>query len=99
MFAFGAVLLSPSSPGRAQDIIGLEDCAQARGPDKKIGCLQGNVGYLHGLIRKNEAAAAARLRDAESKLNEATATLDALRREIERLKAIIGRLDKKSDTK
>jgi hypothetical protein len=56
------ILFLIASPAAAQDIVGIEDCAQARGPDKKIGCLQSNVGYLHGLIRKNDAAAQVRRR-------------------------------------
>jgi hypothetical protein len=83
----------------AQDIVGLEDCAQARGPDKKIGCLQSNVAYLHGLIRKNDAAAQARLKEEAAKAVAATARIGALATEIERLKARLDQLEKPAAAK
>jgi hypothetical protein len=89
-----AAIVLAASPAFAQDIVGVEDCAQARGPDKKIGCLQSNVGYLHGLIRKNDVAAQARLREETAKFVTATARLDALAAEIERLKARLDQLEK-----
>lgn len=87
------------SVATAQDIVGLEDCAQARGPDKKIGCLQSNVGYLYGLIKKNETAAQARAREDAAKLGAAIARLDALAADVERLKARIEQLEKPAPAK
>jgi hypothetical protein len=87
------------SPAVAQDIVGVEDCAQARGPDKKVGCLQSNVGYLHGLIRKNDAAAQARLKDEVAKVTTATARIETLAAEIERLKARLDQLEKQTTPK
>jgi hypothetical protein len=92
-------LLVAAPSAFAQDIVGIEDCAQARGPDKKIGCLQSNVGYLHGLIRKNDAAAQARLKEETAKLAAATARLDALAAEIERLKVRLDQLEKPATPK
>ena len=83
------------SPVHAQDIVGLEDCAQAKGPDKKSGCLQANVEFLHRLIKKNDAAAQARSRDDAAKLAAAAAKLDELRGEVARLKSAIEQLEKK----
>jgi hypothetical protein len=93
--ALFAAILMVASPLRAQDIVGLEDCAQARGPDKKAGCLQSNVEFLHRLIRKNDAAANAKLRDQAAALADAIARLEQLRAEVDRLKAALDRLDKK----
>jgi hypothetical protein len=84
-------LVLAASLAVAQDIVGLEDCARATSPDKKIGCLQSNVAYLHGLIRKSEAATQARARDDAARLAAATARIDALAAELAGLK---GRLDK-----
>ncbi len=89
-----AVLIAASC-AQAQDIVGLEDCTKAKGPDKKFGCLQANVEFLHGLVRKNAAAAQARLREQAAKLAEATATLDDLRVEVARLKAALDQVEKK----
>ena len=83
-----------SSPAFAQDIVGLEDCAKATSPDKKIGCLQSNVAYLHGLIRKAGTAAQTRARDDAARLAAATARIDALAAEIEGLKGKLDRLEK-----
>ena len=88
-------LLMTVSTVQAQDIVGLEDCTQAKDADKKSGCLQSNVAYLHGLIKKNDAAAQAKLREEAAKLAAALARLDELRREVDRLKLAIDRLEKK----
>jgi hypothetical protein len=83
-------------PALAQDIVGIEDCAKARDPDKKAGCLQSNVNFLHELIKKNEAAAQARQREAAARLTAAAARIEELRGEVERLKATLDQLAKKA---
>jgi septal ring factor EnvC (AmiA/AmiB activator) len=77
-----------AAPAAAQDIAGLEDCAQARGPDKKIGCLQSNVEFLHKLIKTNDTATQAKLAAANVKIAE-------LQAQIERLKTALDQLEKK----
>jgi hypothetical protein len=89
-----AFVLMAASPAVGQDIVGLEDCAQARGTDKKIGCLQSNVDFLHRLIRKNDDAAQERLRQEGAKLAAATARLDELRAEIDRIRTTLDQLPK-----
>jgi len=74
-----------ATPAPAQDIAGLEDCAQARGPDKKIGCLQSNVEFLHKLIKTNDTAAQAKLAAANVKISELQAHIDRLRTALEQL--------------
>lgn len=96
---FLAIFVFATLPAFAQDIVGLEDCAQARGADKKIGCLQSNVGYLHGLIKKNDAAAQARLKEEAARLAAATARIETLAAEIERLKARLDQLEKPATPK
>jgi hypothetical protein len=88
------VLAMAASPAIAQDIVGLEDCTKATSADKKTGCLQSNVAYLHGLIRKAETAAQARAREDAARLVAATARIEALAAEIEGLKGRLGRLEK-----
>lgn len=94
-----AAILMTVPPVQAQDIVGLEDCAQAKGADKKAGCLQSNVEFLHRLIKKNDAAAQAKLREEAAKLAAATARLDELRGEIDRLKSALERLEKPAPKK
>jgi len=77
-----------ATPVMAQDIAGLEDCAQAKGPDKKIGCLQSNVEFLHKLIKTSDTAAQAKLSAANLKISE-------LQAQIERLKTALDQLEKK----
>jgi hypothetical protein len=89
------VVLENAPPGRAQDIVGLEDCAQAKGPDKKIGCLQANVEFLHRLIKKNEVAAQAKLREETARSTTVAAKLDELQAEIARLKSALEQLEKR----
>jgi hypothetical protein len=83
-----------TSPAFAQDIVGLEDCAKATSTEKKIGCLQSNVGYLHGLIRKAETATRARARDDAARLAATTARIEVLAAEIGGLKGRLDRLEK-----
>lgn len=93
------VIVMAAAPVQAQDIVGLEDCSKATSADKKIGCLQSNVQFLHELIKKNDAAAQARQRDTTAKLTVAVARLDELRGEIERLKQAVEQLAKKAPSK
>lgn len=86
-------------PVQAQDIVGLEDCSKATSADKKIGCLQSNVQFLHELIKKNDTAAQGRQRDAATKLAAATTKLDELRGEVDRLKLAVDQLTKKAPSK
>jgi len=86
-------------PGHAQDIVGLEDCSRAQGADKKLGCLQSNVQYLHGLIRKTDAAAQARSREAAAQIAAANARTEQLAAEVARLKAALEKLEKKQPAK
>ena len=92
-------ILMTTSPAQTQDIVGLEDCAQAKGAEKKFGCLQSNVEYLHRLIRKNDAAAQAKLREEAAKLAATTARIDELRVEVDRLKSALERLEKPASKK
>jgi hypothetical protein len=69
----------------------LEDCSKARGPDKKIGCMQSNVEFLHRLVKTGDTAAMA----AQAKLNAANVKISELQTEIERLKAALAQLEKK----
>ena len=93
------VLVMTAAPALAQDIVGIEDCGKAKGADQKAGCLQSNVDYLYRLIKKNDAATQARLKDEEAKLQAAVARIDELRAEIERLKAALDKLAKPSPPK
>jgi peptidoglycan hydrolase CwlO-like protein len=93
------VALLTATPVWAQDIVGLEDCSKATSTDKKIGCLQSNVLFLHQLIRKNQDSAQAELKATRAQLAAADAKAGELRSEIERMKAAVERLEKSIPTK
>jgi hypothetical protein len=71
----------------AQDIPGVEDCTKTSGLDKRTGCLQSNVNFLHQLVTKNAL-------DARQRLSAANAEIVALRSEIAALKALAANLQK-----
>ena len=55
------VALSSFEPdgAQAQDIAGMEDCTKTAGLDKRTGCFQSNVNFLHQLVIKNALEVAA----------------------------------------
>ena len=66
----------------AQDIAGVEDCTKTTGLDKRTGCLQSNVNFLHQLVIKNAL-------DARQRLNAASSEVAALKNEIVALKSAV----------
>jgi uncharacterized protein YceH (UPF0502 family) len=86
-----AALLCLGAAAQAQDVQGIELCTHETRMDRRTGCLQSNIEYLHQLIAKNAAAA-------QQKLTAAAAELDAMKGEVAALKAALvglqARLDK-----
>jgi peptidoglycan hydrolase CwlO-like protein len=83
-FALGAALLG-LEPTLAQDIAGIEDCTKTSGLDKRTGCFQSNVEFLHRLITKSTA-------DAQQKLSAANAEIGQLKRDVAGLRADVASL-------
>ena len=52
MLALSLIVIGVDA-GCAQDIAGIEDCTKTSGLDKRTGCLQSNVNFLHRLVIKN----------------------------------------------
>jgi hypothetical protein len=77
-----AVLLLAGSLARAQDVAGIELCTRESRMDRRTGCLQSNVDYLHKLIAKNAA-------DAQQKLSAAAGEIGALKAAIATLQAAV----------
>jgi len=48
-----SLILAGVEAASAQDIAGIEDCTKTSGLDKRTGCLQSNVNFLHRLVIKN----------------------------------------------
>jgi cell division protein FtsB len=74
------------SPAAAQDIRGLEKCTAEAQMDRRTGCLQANVEFLHQAMAKLE-------RDTREKINALTRDLAAGRAEIAALKSTVAKLD------
>ena len=83
-FALGAALLG-FDPAQAQDIAGMEDCTKTSGLDKRTGCFQSNVEFLHRLVTKNTV-------DAQQKLSAATAEIGQLKKDVAGLRADVASL-------
>jgi len=77
LFVCGAV--------RAQDVPGIELCTHETRMERRTGCLQSNIEYLHALIVKNAAAA-------QQKANAVAGEIAALKAEVAALRATLGAL-------
>ena len=82
MLIFVAVL----SPAAAQDIRGVEKCTAEAQMERRTGCLQANVEFLHQALIKLE-------RDTREKISALTRDLAASRAEIAALKSTVAKLD------
>ena len=69
----------------AQDMPGIENCSVEKDMARRTGCLQSNVNYLHGLIRKNSA-------DAQQKLTAANGEITALKATVAKLQSAVNDL-------
>jgi BMFP domain-containing protein YqiC len=74
------------SSATAQDIRGLEKCTAEAQMERRTGCLQANVEFLHQALTKLE-------RDTREKINALTRDLAASRAEITTLKSTVAKLD------
>jgi septal ring factor EnvC (AmiA/AmiB activator) len=82
---FLAMFLLAGSLARAQDVAGIELCTQESRLDRRTGCLQSNVDYLHKLIAKNAA-------DAQQRLSAAAGEISALKATVASLQAAVAAL-------
>jgi hypothetical protein len=83
--SFAAMLLLACAAARAQDMQGIELCTHETRMDRRTGCLQSNVEYLHQLVAKNAA-------DAQQKLNAAAGEIGALKAALAALQASVDKL-------
>lgn len=84
----GATLIAGTllSAAAAQDIRGIEKCTAETQMERRTGCLQANVEFLHQALTKLE-------RDTREKINAVTRDLAASRAEIATLKSTVAKLD------
>ena len=82
-----AVLVLMGGTVRAQDVPGIELCTHETRMDKRTGCLQSNIDYLHQLIAKNAADAQQRLSAATNEIGALKAALASLQASVDKLQA------------
>jgi hypothetical protein len=85
--ALGLALMAGIHGVQAQDIAGIEDCTKTSGLDKRTGCLQSNVNFLHQLIVKNALDARQRLTAANNEIVALKSALASLQTTVNELKA------------
>jgi hypothetical protein len=81
------LLLLACGAAHAQDVQGIELCTTESRMDRRTGCLQSNVEYLHKLIAKNAAESQQKLTAAASEIAALKATLAALQASVDKLQA------------
>jgi hypothetical protein len=90
-FTFGLVVVGlppfQLNGAQAQDIAGMEDCTKTSGLDKRTGCFQSNVNFLHQLVTKNALDARQRLNAANNEIVALKAALASLQTTVEQLQA------------
>lgn len=84
-----AVFGSLGGAVRAQDVPGIELCTRETSADRRTGCLQSNIQYLHGLIAKTAADAQQKLGTAANEIGALKGEVAALKNEIAALKAAL----------
>jgi endonuclease/exonuclease/phosphatase (EEP) superfamily protein YafD len=78
---------------RAQDVPGIELCTHETRMERRTGCLQSNIEYLHTLIAKNATAAQQKANATAGEIAALKAEVAALRGTLAELQARLERLE------
>ena len=76
VLALGPAFAAWSFPALAQDVPGLENCMAEKQIERRTGCLQSNINFLKTTITSELGKARA---EAQSKIDDATKQVDALK--------------------
>jgi hypothetical protein len=82
---FGVLLVC--NPAGAQDVPGLETCTRESKMERRTGCLQSNVEFLHQLIRKSTLESQQKLAAASNEIATLKSTIAELQAAIVKLQA------------
>jgi septal ring factor EnvC (AmiA/AmiB activator) len=85
-------LVSAIAPAAAQDVRGLENCTAEKAMERRTGCLQANVEFLHQEIRKQALESRQKLGLAEKDIAAAKSELATAHKDIAALKETIGKM-------
>src|SRR5581483_3160399 len=84
--AGAALIIALLSPAAAQDIRGLERCTSETNMERRTGCLQANIEFLHQALARLE-------RDTREKINALGRDLVASRAEVATLRSTVEKLN------
>ena len=84
-------------PAAAQDIRGLEHCTAEKQMERRTGCLQANIEFLHQEIRKHGLESRQKLAAAEKEITAAKSELATAHKDIAALKEMIGKMQARLD--
>ena len=76
----------------AQDVPGIENCSAEKAMERRTGCLQANVNYLHQQLTKTAAESRQKLDAANQKLDAAAREIASLKEAVAKLEAAVGEL-------
>jgi septal ring factor EnvC (AmiA/AmiB activator) len=82
-----AVLLSAVAGAAAQDVVGIENCSVEKVLERRVGCMQSNINYLHQLIAKRAAEFQQKLDAANGEIATLKATVVKLQAGLDELQA------------
>jgi hypothetical protein len=94
-----AVTLAGLATASAQDVAGVEDCTKTQGLDKRTGCLQANVNFLHRTMIRNALEADRRLQAAGREITALRTELAALRKAVDAVQSAKAATEKKAEEK
>jgi hypothetical protein len=85
-----ALLCATQASG--QDVPGVENCAAEKAIERRVGCMQSNINYLHQQLLKTTAESRQRLDAANQKLDAAAREIAGLKENVAKLQVGIGEL-------
>jgi septal ring factor EnvC (AmiA/AmiB activator) len=89
--------LAAATPVVAQDVRGLENCMAEKQVERRTGCLQANVEFLQGEIRKAATEQRHKLVAAEKEIASVRGEAATAHKEVAALKETLGKLQTKLD--
>jgi len=99
LWASAAVLGMSLSPAAAQDIRGLERCMAEKQMERRTGCLQANVEFLHQALIKLTHEIEGRIAADDRDLAAARAEIAGLKSAVEKLKSQLARMKPKAEAR
>lgn len=86
-----------AAPAFAQDVRGLENCMAEKQVERRTGCLQANVEFLHQEIRKAALEHRQKLAAAEKEIASVRGEVATAHKEVAALKDTLGKMQAKLD--